>query len=58
MSDHDHWFYDLDSTKNQGLIVNAEGFTVIELRSYWADLESLMANICREHNRQHQSFSP
>ena len=52
MSTHDHWLYSIDPTGTQGLIVDAEGFTVMELRSYWSDLEGVMAQICREHNRQ------
>ncbi len=52
MSTADHWLYSLNATGTQGLIVDAEGFTVMELHSFWADLEAVMAQICREHNRQ------
>jgi|LakMenEpi03Aug12_release.lakeMendotaPanAssembly.Ray.scaffolds.fasta_scaffold4512137_1 hypothetical protein len=52
MSTADHWLYSLNDTGTQGLIVDAEGFTVMMLQSHWADLETVMALICREHNRQ------
>ncbi len=48
----DHWLYSLNATGTQGLIVDTEGFTVMTLQSHWADLEAVMALICREHNRQ------
>ena len=52
MNTADHWLYSLNDTGTQGLIVDAEGFTVMTLQSHWADLEAVMALICREHNRQ------
>jgi hypothetical protein len=58
MNSDDHWLYSIDPTKTRGLIVDAEGFTVIELQSHWGDLESIMALICRDHNRQPQSLNP
>ena len=52
MSTADHWLYSIDPTKTQGLIVDAEGFTVMTLQSHWADLDAVMALICRDHNRK------
>lgn len=52
MTPSDRWYWDIDPTKTQGLIVDSEGFTVMEIRSYWADLESVMKHICVEHNQR------
>jgi len=52
MNTANYWLYSLNDIGTQGLIVDAEGFTVMTLQSHWADLETVMALICREHNRQ------
>jgi hypothetical protein len=43
MNSDDHWLYSIDPTKTRGLIVDAEGFTVIKLQYHRVDLESIMA---------------
>ena len=46
----DAWFYDVNKSNTQALIVDVEGFTVLELAGHWADLESIASDICRAHN--------
>jgi hypothetical protein len=58
MSDHDPWFYDLDESGTRGRIVDAEDFTVLELRTYWLSLQPLLERLCRDHNRQQRSQAP
>ena len=52
MNAPDRWFYSIHANGTQGLIVDAEGFTVLELRSHWVSLLPLLEQLCREHNRQ------
>jgi hypothetical protein len=46
----DTWFYSINENKTQAVIVDVEGFTVLELHGHWADLESISADICKAHN--------
>jgi len=46
----DAWFYDVNKSNTQALVVDAEGFTVLELAGHWADLEAIASDICRAHN--------
>ena len=46
----DAWFYDVNKDNTQALIVDVEGFTVLELAGHWADLEAIAADICKAHN--------
>ena len=55
MNAPDLWFYSLNDNGTQGLIVDAEGFTVLEIQSNWVSLQPLLAQLCRDHNRQQRS---
>lgn len=46
----DAWFYSLNESKTAALIVDVEGYTVLEINSHWADLEAIAADICKAHN--------
>ena len=52
MSTDDHWLYSIDPTGTQGLIVDPEGFTVLEIQSHWVSLQPLLEQLCRDHNQQ------
>lgn len=55
MNEPDRWFYSIHANGTQGLIVDAEGFTVLEMRSHWVSLQPLLAQLCEAHNRQQRS---
>lgn len=46
----DSWFYSTNENNTQALIVDVEGYTVLELHGHWADLEAIAADICKAHN--------